>query len=144
MSEHPEISTTAYTLKGGLHSLVLKANKTFTRSVAGTVSAKVSLPAVCKPPVGGCTGLTLVVQAVYPGSQAGCAAAGSGCTCSLTLSVVTVDVGTYSAAGGLVTAVVKGKPYPYHACVKQGVLRYLGTSANTFDNKVSYVLVPAP
>ena len=134
-----KVSNTGYTMDGGVHTLVMKADGTFTRAVKGKATGKVFVPASCA--VLGCAAVVTAAKLLFPSGAVTCkAAAGGGCECNVTLPIATLDQGKYKTAGGKCTATVNGKNYEYYYCAKSGALRYRGTGANSYDNIVSYVL----
>ena len=135
------VSNTGYTMDAGLHSLNLKADKSFIRAVKGKVTGKLGIPKLCAMAVGGCTGIATAAKILFPAANINCKATpAGGCDCSVTMPVATLDQGTYTVNGGKVTAKVGGKSYDYYVCVKSGALLYKGTETNPIDKIVSYVL----
>ena len=133
-----KISNTGYAMDSGLHSLVMKSDKSFTRAVKGKATAKVLVPASCA--ILGCAAVVTAAKLVLPTANITCKASAGGCDCDVILPVVTLDQGTYKVNGGKVTATVNGKNYDYYFCVKGGALLYRGTETNPIDRVVSYVL----
>lgn len=111
----------------------------FTRAIKGTITGTGHFPATCAKL--GCKVLEGVIKLAAPLATVTCAKAGAGgCSCTLSVPLAHVGAGSYTVTGSDVTVTGGGKTLPYYFCVKGKQLRYRGTSANTDDRHVTFML----
>lgn len=135
------LKTASFVLGTGANVLVLKADKSFSRALKGSVSGGFILPKACMAAVGSCQTLTSLIKSILGMSTVQCKSASGGCDCDFTITVDKQEQGSYSTSGSSATLVTAGKSYVYNYCSKNGALQYRGADTNKDDQLVSLVLV---
>lgn len=134
------LKSASFALGSGANVLVLKADKTFSRALKGTVSGGFILPTACISAVGSCKSLEGLIKTILGFGTSQCKTIAAGCDCDFTILVDQQEQGSYSTSGGSATLTSAGKSYSYNYCAKSGALQYRGADTNKDDRLVSYVL----
>jgi hypothetical protein len=111
----------------------------FTRAIKGTIAGTGHFPATCAKL--GCKVLESAIKLTAPLATVTCAkASAGGCSCTLSVPLAHVGAGSYTTKGGDITVTGGAKTLPYFFCVKGNQLRYRGTTANSDDRHVTFML----